>query len=143
MKQGITIAYDTVKLNEQYPVICASRMRAFQKVISDAYVRTTGLPLADPPELWRFALGNSELIEPLTEKEKTKAKGIADRLRQLDPQFTVTPETYIQFKATLGTPTLHETVQSLANHIEDDAVLAKHLTTSLKIYKCKSLTKAH
>jgi hypothetical protein len=36
MKQGVTIEYDTVKLNEQYPVIWASRIKAFQKVIGDA-----------------------------------------------------------------------------------------------------------
>lgn len=141
MKQGITMQYDTAKLKGQYPAICASRMKAFQKVIGDAYVRTLGLSRDDPPELWRFALGNCELIEPLTDKEKEKAKVIADHLRQLDPQFSVTPETYDQFKPALGTPTLRETIQSLVNHIEDDAVLAKHLTTLLKIHKRKSLTK--
>ena len=142
MKQGITIQYDTVKFNEQYPIICASRMKARQKVINDAYVDTTGLSRDDPQELWRFANGNSELIEPLTEKEKAKAKVIADRLRQLDPQFPVTPETYDMHKTELGTPTLRETVQSLANRIKDDAVLTKHLTTLLKIYKRGPLTKA-
>jgi len=136
MKNGITIQYDTEKLKKQYPIICASRLEALKKVISDAYVDTIGLSLADPDELWSFALGNIELIEPLTEKEKAKAKVIADRLRQLDPQFPVTPES----KTALGTPTLRETVQSLANRIEDDAVLAKHLTTLLKIYKRGSLT---
>ena len=142
MKQGVTIQYDTVEFNRQYSVICASRMKARQKVIGDAYVDTTGLSLDDPTELWRFALGNNALITPLTDEEKEKAKAIADRLRQLDPQFSVTPETYDQHKAELGTPTLRETVQSLSNRIKDDTVLAKHLTTLLKTYKRGSLAKA-
>lgn len=99
--------------------------------------------LNDPPELWRFAVGRSEPVETLTRKEKEKAKAIADRLRQFDPHFAVTtPETYNQFRATLGTPKLRATVQSLANQIEDDAVLARHLATLLKIHKRRPLTKA-
>jgi len=142
MKVGITIKYDTVKFNEQYRVICASRMKAREKVIDDAYVDTMGLSHDDPQELWRFAFGNSELIETLADKDKVKAKIVADHLRRLDPQFPVTQETYAQHKAELGTPTLSETIQCLVNHSRDDDTLAKHLTTLLKIYKRGSPTKA-
>src|ERR1017187_2669917 len=90
MKQDIIIQYDTAKLKEQHDIICASRMKAFQKVIGDAYVRTLVLKQDDPPELWRFAFGKCGSLTPLTHKEKQMAKGISARLRQLDPQFTGT-----------------------------------------------------
>lgn len=46
------------------------------------------------------------------------------------------------FRTRLGTPTLRETVQSLTEHMADDAVLAKHLATLLKLFKRGPLTNA-
>jgi hypothetical protein len=86
------------------------------------------LNLDDPPELWRFAFGKNCSLTPLTESEKKIANGIADRLRQLDPTFTATAETYMHFKTALGSPTLHETVQSLTNKTNDNNELAKRLS---------------
>lgn len=116
-------------------------MKAFQHVIADAYIRTLGLNLDDPPELWRFAFGKSEPLTPLTDEEKKKAKGIADRLRQLDPQFTVAPETYEQFKAELGTPTLCEAIQSLTNNNNSGDELAKRLSKLVALYNQPPMTR--
>ena len=141
MKQDIIIQYDTAKLKEQHDIICASRMKAFQKVIGDAYVRTLVLKQDDPPELWRFAFGKCGSLTPLTHKEKQMAKGISARLRQLDPQATGTPETYEQFKAARGTPTFRETVQSLTHNASGGDELAKRLSKLIGLHNLPPMTR--
>lgn len=135
MKQPIIIQYDIMKLDEQHPVICASRMKALKKMISDVYVRTTELSLADPPELWLFALGKSEPIETFTDKENVRAKGMADRFRQLDSQFAVALETCNQLGTERGTPSLRETIQSLTSKAKDDDELANWLSKLVALHR--------
>ena len=115
MNRVTTIHYDPAKLHAQYPVIAESRRNALQKAINNAYLRTTGLSADDPHELWRFAIAQ---IEPLTD---------------LEP--------YLQFRATLKGLTLRESVMSVTERIKDDAVLARHLATLLKIFGRGPLSK--
>ncbi len=116
MSRTTSIHYDPAKLKEQYPAIAESQQNALKKIIDDAYVRTTELNLDDPHELLRFALTR---LEPLSDSEP-----------------------YMQLRASLKNLTLRESVLSLAKRIEDDAALAKHLATLLKIFERGPLTKS-
>jgi hypothetical protein len=112
-----TINYDTAKLDKQYPAICKSRWNARKNIGDDAYFQSIGLSRNDPPELWQFALGRSE---PLSNAEH-----------------------YKRSRTIIGRRTLRETILALANRIEDDALLKKHLATLLKLSESEPLTVAN
>ncbi|MBI2925554.1 MAG: hypothetical protein HYY24_07610 [Verrucomicrobia bacterium] len=140
--KGPVIQYDTAELERQWPAIVQSQLNAMRRIISDAYCRAAGLSLDDPPELWRFVLAQSEQSPPLTKKEEKQAQRLAPRLRQLDPQFVGDLAAHQRLRDSLRSLTLRETALSLANRTTDDAKLANHLATLLKIYSRGSLTQA-
>ena len=140
MHSDPTIQYDAAKLARQWPIIAKSRLDALKKVFGHPRAEVLGLSKDDPPELWQFVIGRSERRPEFTKVEKEKAKAIAERVRQLDPEITVTQETDKEFRDNLGTPTLRETAQRLAYRLQDDNELAKHLAKLLALYKRKPVT---
>jgi len=94
--------------SQEYPQISVSQWNALHKTVDDGYLRSTGLSLSDPIEIWQFIIGQTE---PLASNA-----------------------VYARFRESVGRPTLHQTVLRLAEQIPDDALLAKHLATLLKVH---------
>jgi hypothetical protein len=136
---GLRVCYDTAELNRQWPVIAKSRLDATRRIISEDYLRATRLSLDDPPELWRFVIGRSEpRFPPLAPQEKDQAKLLVRRIRELDPEFIGD----LEVRDAIGKPTFRDTVLSLANQFTDQATLAKHIATLLRLYQRGPLTQA-
>lgn len=132
MSRKSVIQYNTASLKRQRPAIVKSRLAAFQKLALSSYTKATGLNENDPPELWRYVVGQ----RPTTDLTKDEdAKALADSIGSSYPQFMGHPENYKQFREELGKPTLRETIQSLAARVREDAELANHLSKLLDIYK--------
>ena len=132
MSKKSAIQYDTASLKRQRPAIVKSRLAAFQKLALSSHTKATGLNENDPPELWRYVVGQ----RPATDlTENGDAKVLADYIGSIYPQFMGHPKKYQQFREELGKPTLRETIQSLAARVQEDAELAKHLSKLLDIYK--------
>lgn len=101
----------------QIRVIQESQRKALEKVINDSYAASTGLTIeVDPPELWKFAFGNMDLLCDWAP--------------------------YKQFRKELGKPTLRETLLALMAQIKDDAMLIRHLNTLLKLSERLPVAKA-
>jgi hypothetical protein len=133
MEHENLIQHDTATLKTQWETIAKSRMDAMKTITSAVYRKVTGLDENDPPELWRFAMGFMERPPDLTGNKK--AKILSDHFQKTDPQFAGRPEGYQQFRDSLGTPKLRDTILALANRSKDDAELAGWMTKLVAIYK--------
>src|SRR5262245_7001847 len=110
------IKAETAKLQKQCPIIAESQARALQEILSNQYMRATGLQLEHPPELWQLVISRSE-------------------------QF-FDSELHQQWRKKLGRPMLRQILLSLASRIEDEDTLLKHLATVQRIAKRGVLTEA-
>ena len=133
------------KLQRQWPEIAASRLKAITRIISESYVKATGLAENDPPELWQFALGKSEpRMDPVTEAGLNRQKEIGDRIRQYAPAYDAdkTYEADQKVLRAFGAPTFRQTVQRLSARIEDETELARCLSTLFKLNRQSPFTRA-